>query len=71
MWITLCELEYPALSQPYETGTMDESKRRGDLIRVLEQALFIAEELRDGTTEYLVERALDEARSRRFKPSMD
>jgi hypothetical protein len=45
----------------------DDEKRRGELIRLLEQALGIAEELHDGTTEYLIERALDEARARAFR----
>ena len=45
----------------------DDEKRREELIRLLEQALGIAEELHDGTTEYLIERALDEARARAFR----
>jgi hypothetical protein len=41
------------------------------LIRCLEDALALAEQLDDGMTEYLIERALDEARSRQFKPATD
>ena len=48
---------------------MDSPTRRGDLIRVLDQALALAEELEDGVTEYLIERALDEARARQFRPA--
>ena len=46
-------------------------ERRGELIRVLDQALALAEELEDGVTEYLIERALDEARARQFRPTND
>ncbi len=31
-------------------------------------ALGLAEEINDGTTGYLIERALDEARAQQFKP---
>ncbi len=34
-------------------------------------ALALAEQLEDGTTEYLIERALDEACSRQFRPATD
>jgi hypothetical protein len=44
-------------------------ERRGQLIRHLEDALALAEQLDDGLTEYLIERALDEARSHQFKPA--
>jgi hypothetical protein len=37
------------------------------LIRYLEAALALADELEDGETGYLIERALDEARSRQFR----
>ena len=46
---------------------VDESTKRGDLIRLLERALTAAEELGDGTTTYLIERALDEARAQQFR----
>jgi hypothetical protein len=45
----------------------DESNQRRDLIRLLEQPLGAAEQLRDGRTEYLIERALDEARAQQFR----
>jgi len=45
----------------------DETTKRGELVRLLEEALAVAEELRDGTTEYLIERALDEARAQQFR----
>jgi hypothetical protein len=48
---------------------IDSAEKRGQLVRQLEDALALAEQLEDGTTEYLVERALDEARSRQFKPA--
>jgi len=35
---------------------------------LLEDALMLADDLEDGTTGYLIERALDEARSRQFTP---
>jgi hypothetical protein len=51
-------------------GTMaDAAQRRGELIQLLERALGIAEELGDGATEYLIERALDEARAGQFRPA--
>jgi hypothetical protein len=45
---------------------MDDAAKRGQLIRHLEDALALADEIRDGHTGYLIERALDEARSRLF-----
>jgi hypothetical protein len=47
---------------------MDSAQKRGELIKHLEDALAMADDLEDGTTGYLIERALDEARSRQFKP---
>jgi hypothetical protein len=35
----------------------DEPEKRGKLIRQLEDAMLLAEELNDGTTTYLIERA--------------
>jgi DNA-binding ferritin-like protein len=43
----------------------------GKLIRLLEQAMAFADDLGDGTTGYLIERALDEARSRLFRLPSD
>jgi DNA-binding ferritin-like protein len=41
--------------------------KRGQIIKQLEQALALADKLGDGNTGYLIERALDEARSRQFR----
>ena len=46
-----------------------EADKRGQLIRYLEDALALADEIEDGQTGYLIERALDEARSREFRPT--
>jgi hypothetical protein len=37
----------------------------------LEEALSLADEIEDGQTGFLIERALDEARSRQFRPAGD
>jgi hypothetical protein len=42
---------------------MDQAEKRGQLIRHLED-LALSDEIQDGHTGYLIERALDEARSR-------
>jgi hypothetical protein len=42
----------------------DQAEKRGQLIRHLEEALALADEMEDGQTGFLIERALDEARSR-------
>ena len=47
---------------------MDDAEKRGQLIRHLEDALALSDEIQDGQTGYLIERALDEARSRQFRP---
>jgi hypothetical protein len=47
---------------------IDEADKRGQLIRHLEDALELADEIGDGRTGYLIERALDEARSKQFRP---
>ena len=47
---------------------MDAADARGKLIRHLEDALALADELNDGTRRYLIERALDYARAQQFKP---
>jgi hypothetical protein len=51
----------------------DQPTKRGNLIRILEQALAAAEDLRDGATAYLIERALDEdeARAQQFRLSQE
>jgi hypothetical protein len=46
---------------------IDPASKRGELIKHLEDAMAIADELRDGTTGYLIERALDEARAQYFR----
>jgi glutamate mutase epsilon subunit len=46
---------------------MDDAEKRGQLIRHLEDALALADEIQDGHAGYLIERALDEARSRLFR----
>jgi hypothetical protein len=45
----------------------DRAIKCGELIDHLEDALAIADELDDGPTSYLIERALDEARARYFR----
>jgi hypothetical protein len=46
---------------------MDLPEKRGEIIRHLEDALAIADEIEDGETGYLIARALDAARSRLFR----
>ena len=46
---------------------IDLAQKRGELIRHLEDALALADEIQDGQTGFLIERALDEARSRQFR----
>ena len=46
----------------------DKAEKRGQLIKQLEDALALAEELHEPITGYLIERALDEARSQQFRP---
>jgi hypothetical protein len=54
--------------EPAGAFPMDSAQKRGELIALLESALALAEEINDGTTSYLIERALDEARAQQFKP---
>lgn len=42
-------------------------EKRGRLIALLEEAIELAEEIEDGNTTYLIERALDEARAQFFR----
>ena len=44
------------------------SKLRGDLIRLLKNAMLLAQDLDQPRTAHLIERALDEARSQQFRP---
>jgi hypothetical protein len=46
---------------------IDPVTKRGDLIKHLEDAMAIADELEDGMTGYLIEMALDEARAQWFR----
>ena len=43
--------------------------KRGELIKHLQDAMAIADELEDGMTGYLIEMALDEARASIFQAS--
>jgi hypothetical protein len=47
---------------------IDDAEKRGKIIKHLEEALAIADEIRDGNTGFLIERALDEARARFYVP---
>jgi hypothetical protein len=47
---------------------INSAQKRGELIKHLEDALALADEVQDGQTGFLIERALDEARSRQFRP---
>jgi hypothetical protein len=47
---------------------IDSAQKRGNLIKHLEDALALADEIEDGQTGFPIERALDEARSRQFRP---
>jgi hypothetical protein len=54
-----------------ENSMTDEAEKRGRLIRHLEEALALADEMEDGQTGFLIERAIDEARSRQFRPMVE
>jgi len=59
----------PSLQSPFQPErNIETAQKRGDLIKRFEDALAPADDLQDGMTGYLIERALDEARSRQFKP---
>ena len=45
---------------------MEATQSRAVMIAYLEGALAFAEEIKESTTAYLIERALDEARSKQF-----
>jgi hypothetical protein len=51
-----------------DQSMIDKADKRGQLIRHLEDALALADEIEDGPTGYLIERALGEARAQQFKP---
>ena len=46
---------------------MDLAEKRGEIIKHLQDALTLADEIGDGETGFLIERALDAARSRLFR----
>ena len=46
---------------------IDPVTKRGELIKHLQEAMAIADELEDGMTGYLIENALDEARAQYFR----
>jgi hypothetical protein len=46
---------------------IDPADKRGEIIKHLEDAMAIADELEDGATGYLIERALDMARAQYFR----
>jgi hypothetical protein len=48
-------------------AVIDSPQKRGRIIKHLERALALADELGDGDTGFLIERALDEARARQFR----
>jgi hypothetical protein len=58
-------VEFSTTSGRYRS--MDAAEKRGALIKLLEDALSLADEMEDGKTGYLIERALDEARSQQFR----
>ena len=49
------------------SAMMDDAEKRGQLIWHFEDALALAVEIDDGHTGYLIDRAMDEARSRQFR----
>jgi hypothetical protein len=50
---------------------IDSAEKRGRIIRHLETAMELADELQDGESGYLIERALDAVRARLFVPFTD
>ena len=46
---------------------IDAAAKRGQIIQSLEVALALADEIGDANTGFLIERALDEARSQQFR----
>src|SRR5262249_18264671 len=57
----------PSSARAFGRKCMDLAEKRGEIIKHLEDALAIADEIEDGETGYLIERALDAARSRLFR----
>ena len=52
----------------YDDATLSAPEQRGKIIKLLETAMTLAEDVEDETTAYLIERALDEARAQAFTP---
>ena len=50
------------------TPTPNIAEQRGKMIKLLQDTVMLADDLEDGNTGYLIERALDEARSQQFRP---
>jgi hypothetical protein len=50
---------------------INSAEKRGHLIKHLEEAFALADEMQDGEIGFLIERALDEAHSRQFRPVKD
>jgi len=60
------EAAMPLRAAAMDAPMLDAAELRGRMIALLEHALTMADELQDATTGYLIERALDEARSQQF-----
>jgi hypothetical protein len=54
------------LIRPKQESYMEGAQVRAAMIAYLEDALDFAEQIKDATTGYLIERALDEARAKQF-----
>jgi hypothetical protein len=48
---------------------IDSAEKRGKIIRYLEEASAIGDEIGDHESGFLIERALDQARSYHFRPT--
>jgi DNA-binding ferritin-like protein len=60
--------DFAAMPKAAGEGSMTEFERKRDqMIEHLEHALALADELHDSLTGYLIEHALDEARTHSFK----
>ena len=60
--------KFDPVARPHDTPAPNIAEQRGKMIKLLEDALMLADDLEDGNTGYLIERAFDEARSRQFTP---
>jgi hypothetical protein len=50
---------------------VDVADKRGKLIRFLEEALTVADEIEDSCSGYLIECPLDEVRASEFRPARE